>query len=115
MTLCYFNIMLLFIMFPVCSSYMLDIVMIDDEYMHMFTKCLAQYSSGLSDQHCVRVVLICYLPMDAPYILNCVVDRDSDSLIESFVVHLPFVGQVGCGCDGRQALFLIFLSNVPYV
>ena len=29
-------------------SCMLDIVMIDDEYMHMFTKLLAQYSSELS-------------------------------------------------------------------
>jgi hypothetical protein len=45
MTLCYFNIILLFIMFLVCSSYMLDIVMIDDEFMHMFAKRLAQYSS----------------------------------------------------------------------
>ena len=44
MTLCYFNIMLLFIMFLVCSSNMLDIVMIDDEYMHMFVKLLAQFS-----------------------------------------------------------------------
>jgi hypothetical protein len=39
--------MFLFIMFPVCSSYMLDIVMIDDEYMHIFAKRLAQYSSEL--------------------------------------------------------------------
>ena len=36
MTLCYFNIMLLFIMFKVCSTYMLDIVVIDDEFMHKF-------------------------------------------------------------------------------
>ena len=41
MALCYFNIMLLFIMFLVCSSYMLDIVMIDDEFMHMFEKLFA--------------------------------------------------------------------------
>ena len=41
--LCYFNIMLLFIMFLICSSYMLDIVMIDDEFMHMFAKLLDQY------------------------------------------------------------------------
>ena len=54
MTLCYFNIMLLFIMFLVCSSYMLDIVMIDDEYMHMFAKLLAQYSSELSGRHYVK-------------------------------------------------------------
>ena len=44
-----------------------------------------------------------------------VVDRESDSLVEYFVVHLPFVVQVGCGCDGSQALFLMFLSNIPYV
>ena len=57
MTLCYFNIILLLIMFLVCFSCMLDIVMIDDEYMHMFAKCLAQYSSELSGQHYVSVVL----------------------------------------------------------
>ena len=41
MILCYFNIMLLFIMFLVYSSCMVDIVMIvmiDDEFMHMFAK-----------------------------------------------------------------------------
>jgi hypothetical protein len=32
---------LLFIMFIVCSSCMLGIVMIDDEYMHIFAKLLA--------------------------------------------------------------------------
>ena len=48
--------MLLFIMFQVCSSYILDIVMIDDEFMQMFAKRLAQYSSELSGQHYVSVV-----------------------------------------------------------
>jgi hypothetical protein len=48
MTLCYFNIMLLFIMFQVCSSYILDIFVIDEEFMHMFTKCLAQDARVLS-------------------------------------------------------------------
>jgi hypothetical protein len=43
--------MLLFIMFLVCSSLLLDIVMIDDEFMHMFVECLIQYSSELSDRH----------------------------------------------------------------
>ena len=57
MTLCYFNIMLLFIMFLVCCSNMLDIVMIDDEYMHMYAKLLAQYSSELGGQHYVSMVL----------------------------------------------------------
>ena len=36
---------------------MLDIVMIDDEFMHMFAKRLAQYTSELSGQHYVSVVL----------------------------------------------------------
>ena len=40
--------MLLFIMFYVCSSYILDIVVIDDEFMHMFAKRLAQDARGLS-------------------------------------------------------------------
>ena len=48
MTLCYINIMLLFIMFQVCSSYILDIVVIDNEFMHMFAKRLAQDMRGLS-------------------------------------------------------------------
>ena len=42
--------MFLFIMFLVCSSSMLDIVMIDNEFMHEFVKRLAQYSSELSDR-----------------------------------------------------------------
>ena len=106
--------MLLFIMFLVCSSCMLDIVMLDDEYMHMFTKRLAQYSSELSGQHYVSMVLICFLPMDGLYILVLVVGHECDTRVESFVVHSLFVEQVEPGCEGSQALFLIFLSNVPY-
>jgi hypothetical protein len=101
-------------MFLVCSSYMLDIVMIDYEYMHMFAKCLAQYSNELSGQHYVSMVLKYYLPADAFYTLGHVIDRGCDTPIKSFVVHSPFVEQVEPGCKGSQALFLIFLSNVPY-
>jgi hypothetical protein len=43
-----------------------------------------------------------------------VVDRGSDTPIESFVVHSPYVEQVEPGCEESLALFLIFLSNVPY-
>jgi hypothetical protein len=64
-TFCYFNIMLLFIMFLVCSSCMLDIVMIDDENMHMFAKRLAQFSIELSHRHYVSMVLRYCLPVDA--------------------------------------------------
>ena len=107
--------MLLFIMFLVCTSNTLDIVMIDDEYMHMFTKLLAQYSSELSGRHYVSMVLRYCLPVDVFCTLGHVVDRGCDSPVESFVVHSSFVEQVGPNCKGNQALFLIFLSNVPYV
>ena len=101
-------------MFLVCSSNMLDIVMIDDEYIHMFAKLLARFSRELSDRHYVSMVLRYCLPVDALCTLGHVVDRRCDTPIESFVVHSPFVEQVLHGCEGRQALFLIFLSNVPY-
>ena len=107
-------IMFLSIMFLVCFGSMLDIVIVETKFMHKFAKCLAQYSSELSGWHYVSVVLICYLPTDALYISGHVVDRECDTLVESFVVHSPFVEQIELGCERRQALFLIFLSNVPY-
>ena len=86
--------MLLFIMFLVCSSNMLDIVMFDDEYMHMFAKLLAQFLRELSGGHYVSMVLRYYLPADAFYTLGHVVDRGCDTPVESFVVHSPFIEQV---------------------
>ena len=84
-------------------------------FMHMFIERSSLSSNGVSGRHCVSVVLIRCLPVDAPYILDHVVDREGDNLVESFVVHLPSVGQVGPGCEGSsQALFLLFISNVPY-
>ena len=69
----------------------------------------------MSGQHCVSVVLIRCLPGDTPYIQGHVVDRECDTPIESFVVHYMNIGlQVGSSYEGRQALFLIFLSNIPY-
>ena len=82
--------------------------------MHKFTKRLAQYLSELSGQHYVSLVLKYCLPMDVVYTLGRVVDCGCDTPVESFVVHSPFVEQVEPGCEGSQALFLIFLSNVPY-
>ena len=84
--------MFLSIMFLVCFGSMLDIVIVNSKFTHRFTKRLAQYSSGLSGRHCVSVVLIRSLPADALYIPDRVVDREGDSLIESFVVDLPFIG-----------------------
>ena len=49
-------------------------------------------------------------------ILGHVVDHGFDTPIESFIVHSANIGiQVGSSYEGRQALFLIFLSNIPYV
>ena len=48
-------------------------------------------------------------PVDTPYILGHVVDRKCDTLVESFVVYSPNIGQVGSSCEGSQALFLIIL------
>jgi len=101
-------------MFLVCFGNMLDIVMIDDEFMHIFAKRLAQYSSELSGRHYVSMVLKYCLHADTLYTPGYVVDHECDTLVKSFVVHSPFVEQVEPGCDGSQALFLIFLSNVPY-
>ena len=61
------------------------------------------------------MVLIPCFPAIAPYILGHVVDRGSDILIESFVVHSLNVGLVELYYSGRHALFLIFLSNIHHV
>jgi hypothetical protein len=78
--------MLLFIMFLVCSSLLLDIVMIDNKYMHMFVERIIQYSSELSDRHYVSVVLRYCLPTDELYMLGHVIDHGYDTPVESFVV-----------------------------
>ena len=105
----------LVIMFIVYFDYMLTIVRLSP------CSCISSYSAhcldlGVSGRHCVSMVLIRCLPTDTPYILGHVVDHGCDTPVESFVVHSPNIGlQVGCGYEGRQALFLIFLSNIPYV
>jgi hypothetical protein len=72
--------------------------------------------SWVSGEHRVSRELRRCLPTNALYIPGHVVDRGSGTPIESFVVHsVKNIGQVGPGCEGRLALFLIFLSNVPCV
>jgi hypothetical protein len=90
--------MFIVIMFMVCIDYMLSIIIM---FMHKIAKRSLLCSNGVSGRHCASVVLI---PVDAPYIPDRVVDREGDSLIESFVV---------LDCYRSKALFLIFLSNVP--
>ena len=106
--------MFLVIMFIIYFDYMLIIARLAS-CSSISSHSARSKVQGVSGRHCVSVVLIHCLPMDAPYILDHVVDREGDSLVESFVVHLPSVGQVESGCDGSsQALFLLFFSNVPY-
>jgi hypothetical protein len=66
MTLFYFIIMLLFIMLLVCSSCIFDIVIVDDEFMHMIVERLIQFSRELGATYYVSVVLRYYLPVNAP-------------------------------------------------
>jgi hypothetical protein len=107
--------MLLFIMFLVCFSLLLDIVMINDEYMHMFIECLIQYSSELSGRHYVSMVLKYYLLVDAPYMLGHVVDRRCDTPVESFIVYFPCIEQVEPRLRRKRKLCSqISLSNVSY-
>ena len=82
--------------------------------------CTSSYSArsgvhGVSGRHYVSVVLIRCLPTDTPYILGHVVDRGCDTPVESFVFHSPNIESVESSYKGRQAMFLIFLSNIPYV
>jgi hypothetical protein len=101
MTLFYFNIIFLFIMFLVCSSSIFDIVMIDYEFMHMFAKRLIQYSSRLSGSQYVSVVLRYCMPAYALYMLGSVVDHGRDNNpIESFVTHTSYIELVEPGCRG---------------
>ena len=106
--------MFLVIMFIVYFDYMLSIAILSS------CSSISSYSTcskvqGVSGRHCVSVVLIRCLLAEAPCIPSHVVDRECDTLIESFIVHSPSIEQVGPNCKGNQALFLIFLSNVPYV
>jgi hypothetical protein len=63
MTLFYFNIMFLFIMFLVCSSYILDIVLFDDLHLHMFVEYLIQFARELSSFDYISVVLRYEIPL----------------------------------------------------
>jgi hypothetical protein len=106
--------MFLFIIFLVCSSSIFDIVMIDNEFMYMFAKRLALYSRRLSGRLHVSMVLRCCLPTNAPYWSGHVVVCGCDNLVGSYIVHPPLIRQVERYYVGSLAMFLIFLSNVPY-
>ena len=116
MTILLFILFMFFvIMFNVYFDYILSITSLS------LCLCISSQSARskvhrVSGQHCVSVVLIRCLLTDTPYIPGHVVDRGCDPPVESFVVHSPNIGMhVGCDYEGRRALFLIFLSNIPYV
>jgi hypothetical protein len=71
-------------MFLICDILIFDIVMIDNEFMCMFAKRLAQISSGLSGRLHVSIVLRCCLLVDAPYWPGLMVDRGCDRRVVSF-------------------------------
>ena len=107
-------IIFLVIMIIVYFDYMLSIVRLSS------CSCISSYRAhsldpGVSGRHYVSVLLIRCLSTDTPYILGHVVDYGCDTFVESFVVHSSNIRQVGSSYEGRQALFLIFLSKIPYV
>jgi hypothetical protein len=116
MTLFYFNNILLLSMFLVCSSCMLDIVMIYDDYIHMFVKRLIRYSSGLGGAYYVSVVLRYYMYLRMlPDVPRHVVDRRRDRSVESSIVHPLCIGYVERGHVGGDGCILIAsLVDAPY-
>jgi hypothetical protein len=105
--------MFLVILFIVYFGYMTSIARLS-LYSSISSYSTRSNAHGVSHRHCVSMVLIRCLPEDAPYILSHAVDHGCDTPIESFVVHSPNIGQAGSSYEGRHALFLIFLSNIPY-
>ena len=106
--------MSLFIMFLVCSRSIFDIVMIDNEFMYKFAKRLALDARELSCRSHGGVVLRCYLPTNVSYWLGRVVVRDSDSFVDSYIVHPPLIGQAEPVLWSKSCDALIYFINVPY-
>jgi len=115
MTISVFILFMFFIMmFNVYFDYIFSIASLS------LCLCISSYSAlssvhRVSGRHCVSVVLIRCLPVDTPYILGHVVDCGCDTPVESFVVYSQNIGQAGSSYEGSHALFLIFLSNIPYM
>ena len=106
--------MSLIIMFLVCSSSIFDIVLIDNEFMYKFAKRLALDARELGDRSHVSVVLRCYLPANVSYWPGRVVVRDSDSFVDSYIVHPPLIGQAEPVLWSKSCDALIYFINVPY-
>jgi hypothetical protein len=111
MTLLYL-IMFSIMLFLVYFDYMLGIVRIE-LYSSIGSYNACSLDRSVSGKYCVGVVPILYFPMIAPYISDHVVDHRSDSPIESFIVHLPSIGQAEHNYYREViAIFFIFLRNI---
>ena len=106
--------MSLFIMFLVCSSSIFEIVMIENEFMYKFAKRLALVARELSGRSHVGVVLRCYLPANVSYWPGRVVVRDSDSFVDSYIVHPPLIGHAELVLRSKSCDVLIYFSDVTY-
>jgi hypothetical protein len=78
-------------MFVVYFDYILSIASLS------LCLCISSYSAypnvhRVSGWHYVSVVLIYYLPVNALYILDHMIDRRCDTPVESFVVHSLNIG-----------------------
>jgi hypothetical protein len=111
MTLLYLFIFLI-IMFLVYFDYMLGIARLD-LYSNIGSYSARSLNSWVSGKYYVDVVPIPYFPMIAPYILDHVVVHESDSPIESYIVHLLNIDHVEHNYyKERLAMFMIFLHNI---
>jgi hypothetical protein len=78
-------------LFLVYFDYMLGIVRLE-LYSSIGSYSACSLDRWVSGKYCVGVVPIPYFLAIAPYISDRVVDRRSDSPVESFVVHLLSIG-----------------------
>jgi hypothetical protein len=88
-TLFYFNNMFLFIMFLVCSSYILDIVLFDDLHLHMFVESLIQFARELGSFDYVSVVLR-YEILVSLYFLSLEYHYHATFIYHLFIFYLTY-------------------------
>ena len=111
MTLLYL-IMFSIILFLVYFDYMLGIVR-SELYSSIGSYSACSLDPWVSGRYCVGMVPIPYLSVIAPCILDRVVDRRSDSPVESFVVYLPSIGQAEHNYYKEViTMFFIFLRSI---
>jgi hypothetical protein len=77
--------------FPLYSSSIFYIVMINDKSTHLFVELLVYYACMLGSRKYVSMVLRYNLLADSPYTPGRVVDRGRDRPIESIAVHPPSI------------------------